>query len=416
MYVYYRKKVWKNSGEMVMKIKKKIKEAIILVLPLLLALICLASVSLGNHQAMLSIPMPQELVGEYSYDGENWQELTADADISALDGDLFLRGHFLREMEEGWLLNFYCDHIGTLIKVNGEQIYVNDAFYGTDLDTKFFASVCAREWRAVLVPQISTEDTVEIYLHNPHVIGNKTAYRDFLTTLCSDPYGANLLQQNLEAYGKPFRMIGGILAIASLVLLGAAIAAVVVRIPISNMLLQLGLLMLCAGGFIAFDTIDLSFWGKLSVFNTYAQLLCMIMAVFCFEHFVSNFFVGKKHTIAKRAVLLSALFNSVLFMLSFCGVAVLYDMLPYWMVSQLFLCVFFLVCCGMELRRNPKNIPEFILTMIMFAAILFDIAGVGSSIVWRNPCSKIAFVIIFVIFIIIGAKKVVVNYIEIDIE
>ena len=43
-----------------MKIKKRWFEYIGFVLPLLLALICLLSVTLNNHQAMLAVPMPQE--------------------------------------------------------------------------------------------------------------------------------------------------------------------------------------------------------------------------------------------------------------------------------------------------------------------------------------------------------------------
>ena len=88
-----------------MKAKKQRMEYIGFVLPLLLALICLISVTGYHHQATLPIPMPQELVGEYSYDGENWQPLTEESDISALKGDLYLRGTFLREMGVGWQLN-----------------------------------------------------------------------------------------------------------------------------------------------------------------------------------------------------------------------------------------------------------------------------------------------------------------------
>ena len=109
-----------------MKVKKRCFEYIGFALPLLLALICLLSVSLNNHQAMLAIPMPQEFIGEYSYDGEHWQTLTEESDLSALKGDLLLRGTFLREMEEGWQLNFYLNHIGVSIRINGEQIYQDD--------------------------------------------------------------------------------------------------------------------------------------------------------------------------------------------------------------------------------------------------------------------------------------------------
>ena len=85
-----------------MKIKNRRLEYIGFILPLLLALICLLSATINRHQASLAIPMPQEFVGEYSYDGENWQPLTEESDISALKGDLYLRGTFLREMAEGW--------------------------------------------------------------------------------------------------------------------------------------------------------------------------------------------------------------------------------------------------------------------------------------------------------------------------
>ena len=67
-----------------MKIKKQYVEYAGFVLPLLLALICLLSAAINNHQAMLPIPMPQEFIGEYSYDGEHWQTLTEESDISAL--------------------------------------------------------------------------------------------------------------------------------------------------------------------------------------------------------------------------------------------------------------------------------------------------------------------------------------------
>ena len=77
-----------------MKAKKQWFEYVVFALPLLLALICLISVTINHHQASLSIPMPQEFIGEYSYDGENWQTLTAESDISAYDGDLLLRGTF----------------------------------------------------------------------------------------------------------------------------------------------------------------------------------------------------------------------------------------------------------------------------------------------------------------------------------
>ena len=393
-----------------MKIKKRWFESIGFVLPLLLALICLLSVTLNNHQAMLPIPMPQEFIGEYSYDGENWHTLTEESDISALKGDLYLRGTFLREMYEGWQLNFYRTHIGTIIKVNGQLIYQDDILEFPHLKSEFFASMCARTWTGTIVPAIGTEDLVEIQLHNPHVYGNKTAYRDFLTTLCSDPLEWSILELNLASYGDQFRILGIVLSVTSLMLLGAAIASVIVRIPVGSTLVKLGLLTLFVGGYIAFDTIDVSYWSDLNVFNTYAGQLCMMLAAFCLCHFVSDRLTGKKQRVAKIAVLLSALLNSVLMALSFVGVTVIYDTLPYWALAQIALCLLFMVLCLREVQRKGAKRLVLLSAVALFAAMLLDFFGVGANMVWRAPCAKIVFTILFVIHIVAAARGIVMNH------
>ena len=393
-----------------MKITKHYLEHTGFLLPLLLALICVVSVSLGSYQATLPIPMPQEFIGEYRYDGENWQPLTEESDLSALKGDLYLRGRFLREMEEGWQLNFYRNHIGVQIAVNGQQIYQDDILSIPNLKPELFASMCARAWTGTLVPAIGPEDTVEFYLHNPHIYGNKTAYRDFLTTLCSDPVEWSILELNLAPHGEQFRILGVLFAVTSLMLLGAAIAAVIVRIPVVSVLLKLGLLTLFTGGYIAFDSLDVSYWNDLNVLNTYASQLCMMLAAFCLCHFVSDTLTGKKRRVAKIAVLLSGLLNSVLILLSFTGVTVIYDTLPHWAGAQSVLCVLFMVLCGMEaLRKGGKRLVP-VSALLLFGAMLLDMFGVGANIVWRAPCAKIAFAVLFVIHIVAAARGIVTNH------
>ena len=389
-----------------MKIKKAYLEYIGFAIPFLLGLVCLITVSLGSYQAFLPVPMPQQLIGEYSYDGENWQALTEDTELSAREKTLFLRGTFLREMQEGWLLNFYCNHIGVAIKVNGEQIFVDDVLSIPNLPTEVFASICARQWRSTLVPYIGTDDTVEIYLENPHAFGNKTAYNDFLTTLCSDPVEWNLLEHNLNPYGEKTRILGMMLLVASLMILGAMIAAVILKLPIKGMMLKLGLLTFFFSGYVVFDSIDVSYWSELNAFNTYGSQLCIMLAAFCLYHFVSDIFVGKTRTVAKIAVLLSAILNSVLILLSFTGVTVIYDTIPYWAASQIILCPIFMICCVIELLRPSGKRLVPISALLLFSAILLDIAGVGNHIVWRTPCTKIVFSILFIVHIVVAAKNI----------
>ena len=64
------------------------------ILVFLLAVICVFFVVLKSNQAFLSKPPLQIFTGEYSRDGETWYPLDDNADLDALDGDLFLRGYF----------------------------------------------------------------------------------------------------------------------------------------------------------------------------------------------------------------------------------------------------------------------------------------------------------------------------------
>ena len=88
-------------------------------------------VSKQSSQAFLALPLELKFVGEYSQNGEEWQILEKDTDLSAFDGDLTLRGRFDPELPEGACVYFYLDHIGMNVSVNGENTYElsNDSDY-----------------------------------------------------------------------------------------------------------------------------------------------------------------------------------------------------------------------------------------------------------------------------------------------
>jgi LytS/YehU family sensor histidine kinase len=106
----------------------------------------------------------------------------------------------------------------------------------------------------------------------------------------------------------------------------------------------------------------------------------------------------------------SALLNSVLVLLSFVGVTVIYDTLPYWAGSQIVLCPLFMACCIQEILCKSDKTLIPISAVTLFAAILMDIAGVGATMVWRAPISKIVFVLLFVVHIVVMGKGLVMNY------
>ena len=149
-----------------------------MVTPVLLAIICLFFVVKNNNQASMPIPRNLVFAGKYSYDGENWYPYDENSTISALDGDLTVRGHFDADIFEGEILNVYCNHIGISIYVNGKQMYMDTPYehksYGVDL----MPSMCGKHWEQIACPAITAEDEVEFRFINYHKYGNKEAYKE----------------------------------------------------------------------------------------------------------------------------------------------------------------------------------------------------------------------------------------------
>lgn len=118
----------------------------VIVMPVLLAVLCLVLVVRKDNQASMPVPMNLTFTGEYSYDEESWYPYNEESNISALYGDVAVRGHFDAEIPEGAILNFYCNHIGVSMYVNGEQVYMDAPTeiknYGMDL----MPSMCGKRW------------------------------------------------------------------------------------------------------------------------------------------------------------------------------------------------------------------------------------------------------------------------------
>ena len=396
-----------------MKGKKTYIDYLALVLLLLLAAACLLSVSLSSNQASLLFPLPLTFRGEYSYDGETWMPLSDDAELSTLRGSVILRGHLDEEIGEGACLNYYRNHIGVSMYINGELWALDAITEYASMGIGLMPSMCGRVWGSICSPGITPEDELEIHLYNPHAHGNGTAYWDFLNTLClgPDPAKTEVLQKNLEPYGQPFRNVGGLLVIMALILLGAAMASAFLRIPVGGKLLTMGLMTLFVGGFFIFDTIDVCFWNNLEVLNTYARQLCMMLAVSCLGYCICHVLTGKLRQVTRTAVLISVLLNAVLIVLSFAGVAVIYDTYVYWAASQWLLCPLLAACCILQLRcTGKKNALVLVSGILLCATILLDIAGVGSGIVSYGTCSKGMFCLLFVVHIVAACKSIVANY------
>ena len=371
-----------------------------------MALICFCAVMKENHQSVLAIPLFQSFIGEYSQAGGDWSPLDENTEISAYDGDVILRGHFEYDIPEGTRLNFYLDHIGYRISVNG-SCYMMNAVMEVGLNS----SVCGRLWGSFLSPGITTADEIEIELHNPHTFGNKNAFRYFLSTMCNTPNSSELLEKYIEPYCMPLKISGTVLLILALFLLGASVASLVLKYRIGERLGKIGMLVLFAGMYFFLDTLD-CFYERMPVaVRTYGSQICMMFFALWLGFCLLDILEGKAKRIAGAAVVLSVFADMAFLVCSFTGVTVIYDTAFYWCVLQVFLCVLYLITGLCVFSRFPWNrrMP-LAACMLLCISMLLDFAGVAKTIYSRGTCTKAVFMCLTLCGIIWLVKSIIINH------
>lgn len=393
---------------------KKLRYHIIMQgVPLLLAAICLLAVTLRNDvgQAAIAKPLQQPFSGEYSQDGGPWTPLD-DADrLSALEGDLILRGHFAGDISQGVRLNFYLNHIGFRMSINGELFAISSVMELHEMGLALAPSMCGRMWDYILSPGISAGDEIEIRLCNPHAYGNESAYRDFLRTLRSSANTNDALKKDLAPYSNPLKLAGGIIVIAAVMLIGAVLAAFLLRVPVGGTLWRLGLLSAFTGGYIMLDTVDFNFLSGLLVLNTYGRHLCMMLAVYWLGLCARESLTGRLRKTAGGALAVSGVINAICIVCSFAGVTTIYDTLSVWMASQVILCPLLLALCIWELFRSGEAARLLLLSYgALLAALFLDLFGVGASIYSHGSCVKVVFAVLFVFHFAQTIRRAVTDY------
>lgn len=389
-----------------MKSRIRPQEAVFLVM-LALAAACLICAIRSSTQSTLSKPWKGEFVGEYSFDGAHWQPLTEHSDLSAAGGELYLRGHLSDSLAEGTRLYFYQDHIGVNLWLDGEQLLNDVVLEFHEEGLGLVPGICGSRWNYLISPGITPEDEVVIQLYDPHRRGSDGAFRAFLDTLYHSGRSSEVMQHFLRRFDLPAWYMGAVLLIAALMLLGAALAFGAQGIPAGLSLWKYGLLCGFTGGFVFLDSIGLALLDGLLVARTYGLLLCRILAVCCCGLCLCDALTGRRQQAAQAGVAVSALLNAGLAAAALSGAAVLYDLMPLWALSQWVLCPLLFVCCALELRRpGQKDRAALLAGLVLLAAVLLDLCGVGESIYSHATCWKLAFAASFACYAVRTARHI----------
>lgn len=388
---------------------KYIKTAAIII-PIFIAIICLTFAVRNNNQASMPIPMSLTFTGEYSCDGDNWYPYNKDSDMSALDGDVTVKGHFDVDISEGAILNFYCNHIGVSMYVNGEQVYMDAPTeirnYGIDL----MPSMCGKRWAQILCPEITKEDEVEFRFINYHKYGNKEAYKELLTTCLIAPLNKTVLETYLKPYINPFEIIGTGLLIVGIMLLGSSVYAAVLKSRMANHLFKTGIMTLFVGGYTALDMMMVYFTDELLVMRTYGAQLCLMLGVYFLGLYICDIITEKYKKTAEMVMGASGIINLLVIAVAISGKALLYDTRIVWECSQCVVSLILIIFCLLELKKEKKKGTELITYILIHTAILLDFIGVGYHMYYSGICFKVSFMVMLLVILLQGAKQVVMDH------
>lgn len=381
-----------------------------IILPILLALICLAQMVKNNNQAILPVPRECVFSGEYSYDGENWYPYNEDSDISAFKGDLVLKGHLDSDIEEETILNFLCNHIGVSVYVNGEIMFMDAPSEIKNHGIDLMASVCGKRWEQILCPAITTEDEIEFRFINYHKHGNKNAYKEAISTLLMSPKDTTILEVYLKSYVKPFEVAGDALLIVALMLLGASLSAAVFKSGITSRLFKMGITTLFVGGYMVFDIMMLYLTDELLVVRTYGKQLCLMLATYFMGMMVCDALKDKYKKAAEIVLGGYGIVNMGIIVLATIGKVLLYDTLLFWKIAQCILGIVLIVVSVLALKNEKKHRIELVLYMCLNLAVFMDMAGVGENMYYSGIWFKAGYVIVLIVFLFYGVKQVILDY------
>ena len=374
---------------------------------LLLALMLLVVVNRQSQQAMPSFILPLTFEGSYRIGGSEWQTLDEDTKLNALDGDLILRGTFGEDQEyltEGTMISCYLDYIMMTISVNGEVVYG-----GYPYTESLIRDLCSKAWVTWATPQMRAGDVVEIRLENPYRFGNADAYNEFLRMIV--PATPEKLQGYLDKQTQPYWVAGLGMVICALVLFGMAFAGFSQHRKSVGVYMSGGLLVLFAGGFVMFDTLDISLSNQLYVVNSYARQIFLMLFVFELFALTGYYLSGKTKKLATIITVVSAVTDVAIMLVAFVTGWTLFGMMYSWTMIHavlvavtLFLCVYQLRTCGGENCLSLRG------GCILYLVILAEI--VNCYICWWESMlpGKIIFILLLFIYLAREIKQIQKNY------
>ena len=371
---------------------------------LLIILSAVVLVWQGNKNSNQSIPATSAqvyFVGEYRIGDGEWKEIIEGEHISSTKGDVTLRGnfHMLKPNGEyygifkgGSSIAFYTNHINlTFYEVDRKPYSIDNE------NSRIGVSACGENWTAYYFS--NAQETIEIVIHNPHNYGNENAIDEMLANVAF--WGGIEFQNGIVDEGARQRNLGLLFAVASVMFLGTALFSSLIHVKNSKRIWLLGLIILFAGLYLAYDSFGISFWSESIISNTSILGVSMMLYMFFITTLIASAFKVEK----KAGFIISAGLGfsiALIFLLPTITNVFFYDTLLYWVILQSIANVALMVCLIKELSyANGKD--KFIYIGAFLPLISFSVDSVATWLGgWEGGLlSRYAFEILFVVAMVV---------------
>ena len=379
---------------------------------LLTAIILLWHSNANSMQAAPALMAKIYFDGEYRIGEGEWQEIVKGKHISAIEGDVTLRGNFHLLAPDGEYVGIYTDNIPIALYTN----HINLTFYEgenepfiMDVENPLYGdSACHEDWTAYTLVG-GSEEPIEIVIHNPHSFGNETAIDEMLsnTALWAD-IG---FEKGILDSGNTQRNIGLVSIIISLIVLGTALFSTLIHIKNSKTLWVLGAVIFFAGTYLCYSANGVSFWSESVVSNT-TILGCSMMFYMLFLSAALVHFLKGTKTIGTITVTLLGIANAVLIVSPILTDILFYDTWLYWAIAQGISNIILLYCLIRELCAT-KGKERWIYVGAVLPLISFCVDVIMSELgVWKGGLSSQYVFGVFFIAAMIAVLNVIPNSIN----
>ena len=354
-----------------------------------------------SNQSVSTTPATVYFVGEYRIGEGEWKEIKKGEHISSTKGDVTLRGnfHMLKPNGEYWKMftggtpiAFYTNHINvTFCEVDRNPYSIDNE------NPKIGVSACGEKWTSHYFSNAS--EPIEIIVHNPHAFGNENAIDELLENVVF--WNGTESEKIVLEKGETQRNLGFFFIMASVMFLGTALFCSLIHIKNSKTIWLMGLVILFAGLYIAYNSSGISFWSDSVVSNTITSGASMILYSFFLSTLITSHFNATKRIGLITSIGLGVL-NALLFILSLVTKLYFYDALLYWVILQSAVNLILLGCLVKEFLTEKSN-RKFVYLVATLPLLSFGIDAIATWLgAWENGAiSRFSFVVLFAIAIVI---------------